>query len=60
MVFEKAASILDFLFKNKEMREKFKVRSPNCADAVMMSERIRGIIKQIDVSKIATTRVSHW
>ncbi len=42
------------------MREKFKVRSPNCADAVMMSERIRGIIKQIDVSKIATTRVSHW
>ena len=48
------------LYTKKEMREKFKVRSPNCADAVMMSERIRGIIKQIDVSKIATTRVSHW
>lgn len=32
------------LYTKKEMREKFKVRSPNCADAVMMSERIHGII----------------
>ena len=48
------------LYTKKEMREKFKVRSPNCADAVMMSERIRGIIKQIDVSKITTSKVSRW
>ena len=27
------------LYTKKDMREKFKVRSPNCADAVMMSER---------------------
>jgi len=30
------------LYTKKEMREKFKVRSPNCADGVMMSERIHG------------------
>lgn len=34
------------LYTKKEMREKFKVRSPNCADGVMMSERIHGIISQ--------------
>lgn len=28
------------LYTKKEMREKFKVRSPNCADVAMMSERI--------------------
>lgn len=27
------------MYTKKEMREKFKVRSPNCADVVMMSER---------------------
>ena len=32
------------LYSKKEMREKFKVRSPNCADVLMMSERIHGII----------------
>lgn len=32
------------LYTKKEMREKFKVRSPNCADGVMMSERIHDII----------------
>lgn len=48
------------LYTKKEMREKFKVRSPNCADGVMMSERIHGIIKEIDVSKIQTSKVSHW
>ncbi|MDB4302175.1 phage terminase large subunit [bacterium] len=32
------------LYTKKEMREKFKVRSPNCADGVMMSERIHAII----------------
>jgi len=48
------------LYTKKEMREKFKVRSPNCADVVMMSERIRGIIKQIDINSIQTSKVSHW
>ncbi len=33
------------LYTKKEMREKFKVRSPNCADVLMMSERIHGIIQ---------------
>lgn len=48
------------LYTKKEMREKFKVRSPNCADAVMMSERIRGIIKKADVKNIPTSKVNHW
>jgi phage terminase large subunit len=34
------------LYTKKEMREKFKVRSPNCSDGLMMSERIHGIIDQ--------------
>lgn len=48
------------LYTKKEMREKFKVRSPNCADGVMMSERIHGIINEIDISTIPTGRVNHW
>lgn len=32
------------MYTKEEMRKKFKVRSPNLADAVMMSERIHGII----------------
>lgn len=38
------------LYTKKEMREKFKVRSPNCADAVMMSERFHGIIQAVNKS----------
>jgi phage terminase large subunit len=38
------------LYTKKEMREKFKVRSPNCADAVMMTERQYGIIEDIDIN----------
>lgn len=34
------------MYTKKEMREKFKVRSPNCADVLMMSERIHGIISE--------------
>ena len=37
------------LYTKKEMREKFKVRSPNCADGVMMSERTYGIIKELEI-----------
>jgi len=36
------------LYTKKEMREKFKVRSPNCADAVMMSERIHDSITETE------------
>lgn len=36
------------LYTKKEMREKFKVRSPNCADALMMSERTHDIIDNSD------------
>lgn len=31
------------LYTKKEMREKFKVRSPNCSDVLMMSERVHDI-----------------
>jgi len=36
------------LYTKKEMREKFKVRSPNCADALMMSERIHDIMESTE------------
>ena len=36
------------LYTKKEMREKFKVRSPNCADTLMMSERIHDIISKTE------------
>lgn len=36
------------LYTKKEMREKFKVRSPNLADCVMMSERKRVIMQNIN------------
>lgn len=36
------------LYTKKEMREKFKVRSPNCADVAMMSERIHDIIGEVE------------
>ena len=48
------------LYTKKEMREKFKVRSPNCADVLMMSERIHGIIEEIDLSSIYVPTVNHW
>ncbi len=34
------------MYTKPEMRDKFKVRSPNCADVLMMSERIHGIINE--------------
>jgi phage terminase large subunit len=36
------------LYTKKEMREKFKVRSPNCADTLMMSERIHDIMESTE------------
>lgn len=49
------------MYTKKEMREKFKVRSPNCADVLMMSERIHGIIEpEIDLNSIYQPTVSHW
>lgn len=49
------------LYTKKEMREKFKVRSPNCADVVMMSERNHVIIEQeIDINSIVTASTNHW
>lgn len=39
------------LYTKREMREKFKVRSPNCADTVMMSERHHDVIlDNIDIN----------
>jgi len=49
------------LYTKQEMRQKFKVRSPNLADCVMMSERNRVIIKQnIDVASCYVPTVNHW
>jgi len=42
------------LYTKKEMREKFKVRSPNCADTLMMSERIHDIISQTEEINFAS------
>ena len=39
---------------NVSMREKFKVRSPNCADTLMMSERIHDIISQTEEINFAS------
>lgn len=46
------------MYTKKEMREKFKVRSPNCADVLMMSERIHGIIIKGRVKRIPQSRTS--
>ena len=49
------------LYTKQEMRQKFKVRSPNLADCIMMSERNRVIIKQnIDVASCYVPTVNHW
>ena len=46
------------MYTKKEMREKFKVRSPNCADVLMMSERIHGIIIKGRTKKMPTPKQS--
>lgn len=49
------------MYTKKEMREKFKVRSPNLADAVMMTERIHVIgNKEIPVDDLYVPTVSYW
>lgn len=49
------------LYTKKEMREKFKVRSPNCADVLMMSERNHGSIAQIiNVNSLIVPSRNHW
>lgn len=49
------------LYTKKEMREKFKVRSPNLADCVMMSERIHVKLNvKKDYSGILTPPVNYW
>jgi phage terminase large subunit len=47
------------LYTKQEMRSKFKVRSPNLADAVMMSERKHGIIYGDDDFDIPN-EVNYW
>ena len=49
------------LYSKKEMREKFKVRSPNCADVLMMSERNHGSIAQeVDIQSLIMPTSNHW
>lgn len=49
------------LYSKKEMREKFKVRSPNCADVLMMSERNHGSIAQeVDIKALVMPTKNHW
>ncbi len=50
------------MYTKKEMREKFKLRSPNLADAVMMTERlhIKLIQEDYDIDALYVTTVNHW
>lgn len=50
------------LYTKKEMREKFKVRSPNAADVVMMRERKHSKLKIVDipVEDVAIPSVNYW
>lgn len=47
------------LYTKQKMRSKFKVRSPNCADGVMMTERSHVILKQ-DLEPVSIPTVNHW
>lgn len=49
------------MYTKKEMREKFKVRSPNLADCVMMSERNHIVKKDhVDISAVSSSRPNYW
>ncbi|NKB39485.1 MAG: hypothetical protein GKR86_00235 [Ilumatobacter sp.] len=50
------------LYTKAQMREKFKLRSPNLADAVMMSERLhlKPIEEDYDLDALHITNVNHW
>lgn len=50
------------MYTKREMREKFKVRSPNLADAVMMTERLHVIMQteQYDVNSLMMPNANHW
>ena len=47
------------MYTKKEMREKFKVRSPNLADCLMMSEREHGIIGARTVRRPPATKKTY-
>lgn len=50
------------MYTKKEMREKFKVRSPNLADVVMMSERlhVKLVTDNYDLDSLYVPTVNHW
>lgn len=50
------------MYTKIEMRSKFKVRSPNLADAVMMTERlhVKLVQEEYDLSSIYQPTVNHW
>lgn len=50
------------MYTKPEMRSKFKVRSPNLADTVMMSERLHVDLVQenYDLDSICQQRVNYW
>lgn len=50
------------MYTKIEMRSKFKVRSPNLADAVMMTERlhVKLVQEEYDLSSIYQPIVNHW
>lgn len=50
------------MYTKKEMREKFKVRSPNLADAVMMSERlhVKMIEEEVDINALHAMSSRSW
>jgi phage terminase large subunit len=50
------------MYTKKEMREKFKVRSPNLADAVMMTERlhVKMVREEVDISALHALSTRSW
>ncbi|MCP3679374.1 MAG: hypothetical protein GY782_03550, partial [Gammaproteobacteria bacterium] len=50
------------MYTKIEMRSKFKVRSPNLADAVMMTERlhVKMVREEYDLSSLYQPTVNHW
>ena len=50
------------LYTKKEMREKFKLKSPNLADCVMMSEinRAKKSNETVPISKLIIPTTNHW
>jgi len=49
------------LYTKQEMRDKFKLRSPNCADVIMMSERVHvKMIEETPIDNLYVPTKNYW